>query len=279
MLFGNRRPRIKRKSQRDIEGMRVAGALASQCLQEIAEQVVAGMTTQNIDDLQMDFAKRHGCELAQLHYGGSKHVKPFPKSICTSIDEVICHGIPSSERTLVDGETIGLDVTLIVDGYYGDNAATIAVGTIDDEGKRLLDVTLESLKLGIEAVKPGGFLGDIGHAIQTYAEAEGFSVVRDFVGHGIGRQFHEEPQVPHYGEKGRGPRLAPGMVFTIEPMINEGTWRSKVLEDGWTAVTADGKRSAQYEHTIAVTDDGVEIMTAQNDSGVWEPPGRMTNWR
>jgi methionyl aminopeptidase len=278
MLFGNRRPRIKRKSAEDIDGMRKAGKLASQCLQEIAEQVAPGMTTQDIDDLQMDFAKRHGVELAQLNYGGSRHVSPFPKSICTSIDEVICHGIPS-DRELKEGETVGLDVTIIVDGYYGDNATTIAVGDIDEDGKRLLDVTLESLRRGIQAVRPGGFLGDIGFAIQSYAEAEGFSVVRDFVGHGIGTEFHEEPQVPHYGKKGRGTRLAPGMTFTIEPMINEGTWRSKVLEDGWTAVTTDGKRSAQYEHTIAVTKDGVEIMTVQNDDGSWEPPGRIENWR
>lgn len=269
MLFGNQRPRIIRKSARDLDGMRVAGRKASECLQYLCESVEVGMSTQDIDDLQMAWAKKEGVKLAQLNYRG------FPKSVCTSINEVVCHGIPSKKQLLREGDTIGIDVTLIVDGYYGDNCATIGVGQLSDNAAALLSATLESLKRGIEAVRSGAHLEDIGYAIQSYAEPRGYGVVREFVGHGIGRKFHEEPQVMHYGRKGRGPRLAPGMTFTIEPMINEGDWRTKVLADGWTAVTADGKLSAQYEHTIAVTEEGFEILTVQNDDGSWETPGRV----
>jgi methionyl aminopeptidase len=270
MLFQKKRPLIQIKTAEEIEGMRRAGRLASQCLEHITKSVEPGMSTQDIDDLQMAFAKKHGATPAPLNYKG------FPKSICTSINEVICHGIPDSKVILEEGDIIGVDVTLIVDGFYGDNASTIPVGEISPDAQKLLWHTLESLRRAIDIVKPGKRLGDIGHTIQSYAEKKlGYGVVRDFVGHGIGKHFHEEPQVPHVGKARTGVRLRPNMTFTIEPMINEGTYRLKVLEDDWTAVTLDGKLSAQYEHTIAVTEEGYEIMTVQNDDGSWEPPGRF----
>ena len=256
MLFQKKRPLIQIKTAEEIEGMRRAGRLASQCLEHITKSVEPGMSTQDIDDLQMAFAKKHGATPAPLDYKG------FPKSICTSINEVICHGIPDSKVILEEGDIIGVDVTLIVDGFYGDNASTIPVGEISPDAQKLLWHTLESLRRAIDIVKPGKRLGDIGHTIQSYAEKKlGYGVVRDFVGHGIGKHFHEEPQVPHVGKARTGVRLRPNMTFTIEPMINEGTYRLKVLEDDWTAVTLDGKLSAQYEHTVGVTADGCEIFT------------------
>lgn len=269
MLLQRRRSNIQIKTAEELDGMRRAGRLASTCLQWICDQVEPGMTTQHIDDLQMQFAQEHGARPAPLNYKG------FPKSICTSINEVICHGIPATDVILQEGDIIGIDVTLVLDGFYGDNATTIPVGEVSEDAQRLMFSTLESLKRGIEAVSPGKRLGDIGHAIQTYAEREGYGVVRDFVGHGIGTRFHEEPQVPHIGRPRTGVRLRPNMTFTIEPMINQGTWKLRILEDEWTAVTADGGLSAQYEHTIAVTREGFEIMTVQNDDGTWEPPGRQ----
>lgn len=267
-MFNNRRRNIRLKTRDELEGMRRAGRLAAECLQHIIEQVEPGMNTQDIDDLQMAFAKKHGVRPAPLNYKG------FPKSICTSINEVICHGIPTTQDVLKDGDIVGVDVTLVVDGFFGDNAATIAVGQASEETQRLLAATLESLRRGIASVRPNNRLGDIGHAIQSYVEPLGYSVVRDFVGHGIGRTFHEDPQVPHYGKPNRGPKLRPGMTFTIEPMINAGVPQSRILSDGWTAVTLDGKLSAQFEHTIAVTPEGVEILTMQNEDGSWEAPGR-----
>lgn len=269
MIIGRNKPRrLNLKSQAEIDVMRHAGNLASQCLHELLAAVRPGITTQDLDDLQMAFARRHDVVPAPLGYKG------FPKSICTSINEVICHGIPSPKQVLKEGDIICVDVTLIVDGFHADNAATVGVGQVDPVARHLMDVTLEALRRGIEAVGPNARLGDIGHAIQSYAEPEGFSVVREFVGHGVGKAFHEPPHVQHFGQAGMGQRLREGMTFTIEPMINEGTWRAKVLEDGWTAVTTDGKRSAQYEHTVAVTSSGVMILTVQNSEGAWEPPGR-----
>jgi methionyl aminopeptidase len=256
------------KSRPEIETMARAGKLASECLEWIIGQLRPGMTTQDIDELQVDFAKRHAVIAAPLHYRG------YPKSICTSVNEVICHGIPSAKQVLKEGDIIGIDVTLIVEGFHGDNAATVPVGNVSEATMHLLEATLEANRRGIEAVKPGGRLGDVGHAIQSYVEPLGFSVVREFVGHGTGRGFHEAPQVPHFGKEGRGLRMTPGLVFTVEPMINEGDWRMELLSDGWTAVTLDRKLSAQYEHTLAVTEDGVRILTVQNDEGAWEPPGR-----
>lgn len=274
MVFRNRKRQVQLKSKRELQSLQAAGKLASECLEWIINQVVPGMTTQDIDDLQVQFAQKHDVICAPLNYNG------FPKSICTSVNEVICHGIPNKDHVLNEGDVVGIDVTLIVEGFHGDNASTIPVGEVSDETMALLSATLEAQKRSVEAVKPGARLGDIGHAIQSYVEPMGYSVVRDFVGHGIGRTFHEEPEVRHYGTAGRGLRLRPGMTFTIEPMINAGVPDSIVLDDGWTAITGDGKLSAQYEHTMAVTESGVHVMTVQNDEGKWEPPGRWypTGW-
>lgn len=260
--------RIFIKSRSEIDDMARAGKLAAECLEWIIKQVLPGMTTGDIDDLQRQFAKKHGVVAAPLNYRG------FPKSICTSVNEVICHGIPSDKQRLREGDIVGIDVTLIVDGFHGDNAATVPVGAVPEDTMQFLTATLEANRRGIAAVKPGARVGDIGHAIQSYVEPLGYSVVRDFVGHGVGRGFHEAPQVPHFGTRGRGTRLTPGLTFTIEPMINIGTYEALLLDDGWTAVTADGQSSAQYEHTLAATEDGARILTVQNDEGLWEPPGR-----
>jgi methionyl aminopeptidase len=242
-------------SRREIEKMRQAGQLAAALLDHLAPMVEPGITTLELNDEAEKWTKAHGAISAPLGYNG------FPKSICTSINEVICHGIPHRKRILQEGDIINIDVTPIVDGYHGDCSRTFCVGTPSLVAKKLVKVTEECLHLGIEAVKPGAKIGDIGAAIQKHAEAQGFSVVRDFVGHGISKIFHTTPQIPHYGKAGKGKRLRPGMVFTIEPMINEGTWEAILLDDGWTAITKDGKLSAQFEHTIAVTEDGVQILT------------------
>ncbi|NJK61594.1 MAG: type I methionyl aminopeptidase [Synechococcaceae cyanobacterium SM2_3_1] len=242
-------------SRRELDKMRRVGRLAAQLLNHLEAMVQPGVSTLQINDEAERWTLAHGARSAPLGYYG------FPKSICTSINEVVCHGIPNARQVLKDGDIINIDVTPILDGYHGDTSKTFYVGTPSAKARKLVEVTEESLRRGIAAVKPGGYIGDIGAAIQSYAEAEGFSVVRDFVGHGVGRVFHTAPQVPHYGKPGEGDRLRPGMVFTIEPMINEGTWQVQLLADKWTAVTKDRKLSAQFEHTIAVTDDGVEILT------------------
>ncbi len=269
MLFSSSgRGSIQVKNEATLVSMRAAGRLASECLAWILPQVAPGMCTLDVDDLQMQFARKHGVAPAPLGYKG------FPRSICTSINDVICHGIPSKDVVLREGDIIGIDVTLIVDGMHGDNAATIPVGEVEDHVMKLLVTTLESQRSGVEAVRPGARVGDIGAAIQDTVEPHGFTVVRDFVGHGIGKRFHEEPQIPHYGTAGRGFRLCERMTFTIEPMINEGVPDAVVQDDGWTALTLDGSLSAQYEHTLEVTPDGVRVLTVQNDAGRWEPPGR-----
>ncbi len=242
-------------SSREIEKMRQAGRLAAQLLDHLEPMVKPGVSTLEINDEAERWTKAHGAHSAPLGYHG------FPKSICTSINHVICHGIPNAKQILQDGDIINIDVTPIVDGYHGDTSKTFFVGTPSPVAKKLVEVTYESMMRGIQAVKPGARIGDIGAAIQEYAESHGFSVVRDFVGHGVNTTFHTAPQVPHYGKAGKGKKLRQGMVFTIEPMINEGTWEAKVLEDGWTAITIDGQLSAQFEHTIAVTDSGVDILT------------------
>ena len=270
MALAVRQQRVDLKGPRELEAMAAAGRLASECLEWILGEVAPGITTQDIDDLQVQFAGRHGVTPAPKGYRG------FPKHICTSVNEVVCHGIPSPKKKLVEGDIIGVDVTLIVDRFHGDNAATVPVGRVSDDAMRLLTATLEAQRRGIETVRPGARLGDVGAAIQGHVEPLGYSVVRDFVGHGIGRGFHEDPQVPHFGRAGKGLRLRPGLTFTVEPMINAGGWEVELLDDGWTAVTADGSLSAQYEHSIAVTEDGVRVLTVQNDEGVWEPPGRWT---
>lgn len=247
-------------SSREIAKMRQAGCLAAQLLDYLEPMVKPGVSTLELNDAAEQWTQEHGAKSAPLGY------HDFPKSICTSINEVVCHGIPSAKQILKDGDIINIDVTPIVDGYHGDTSKTFFVGTPSPLAKKLVEVTYECMMRGIAEVKPGARIGDIGAAIQEYAEANGFSVVRDFVGHGVNRVFHTAPQVPHYGKRGKGKRLRAGMVFTIEPMINEGTWEVEVLADKWTAVTKDRKLSAQFEHTIAVTQDGVEILTLPDEN-------------
>ncbi|MBE9207571.1 type I methionyl aminopeptidase [Nostoc sp. LEGE 06077] len=242
-------------SSREIDKMRRAGRLAAKLLEHLEPFVKPGVSTLELNDEAERWTQAHGAKSAPLGYKG------FPKSICTSVNEVICHGIPNAKQILKEGDIINIDVTPIVDGYHGDTSKTFIVGEPSEKAKKLVEVTQECLYRGIAEVKPGAKMGDIGAAIQEYAESEGFSVVRDFVGHGISNIFHTAPDVPHYGTRGKGKRLRPGMVFTIEPMINEGTWEVEMLGDGWTAVTRDRKLSAQFEHTLAVTEDGVEILT------------------
>lgn len=246
---------VKIKSEKELAGLRAACRLAAATLEQTAPLIVEGITTNEINQFVHRFTLQHGGKPAPLNYHG------YPKSICTSINEVICHGIPS-KRKLKNGDIINVDITTILDGWHGDVSAMFYVGTPSEIAKTLVETTRECLRLAIAQVKPGARLGDIGAAIQRHAEGHGFSVVRDFVGHGIGRGFHEEPQVPHFGQAGRGLRLEKGMTFTIEPMINQGVWHMRILEDTWTAVTADGLLSAQFEHTVAVTEDGVEVLTA-----------------
>ena len=245
-------------------GMRKAGRLAAETLDFITPHIKAGVTTLELNDLCHQFITDHGAIPAPLDYKG------FPKATCISVNHVVCHGIPS-EKTLHDGDILNIDITTIVDGWYGDTSRMFWVGDVSVKAKRLTEVTYEAMMRSIRMVKPGVTLGDIGHAIQSYAEAARFSVVRDFTGHGLGRVFHAAPTVLHYGTPGEGLVLEEGMIFTIEPMINTGTWQVKILSDGWTAVTRDRGLSAQFEHSIGVTKDGVEIFT-QSPQGLTMPP-------
>lgn len=238
----------------DFEGMRKAGRLASQTLDFITPHVKAGITTGELDKLCHDYILAHGAVPAPLGYRG------YPKSICTSINHVVCHGIPGDKK-LMEGDILNIDVTVILDGWYGDTSRMFSIGKINLRARKLIDTTYEAMMRGIEVVKPGATLGDIGYAIQSFAEKQGFSVVRDFCGHGIGRIFHTAPNVMHYGKPGTGLELKQGMFFTIEPMINAGKYQVKILEDGWTAVTRDRSLSAQFEHTLGVTANGYEIFT------------------
>jgi len=247
--------RITLLSSREIEKMRRAGRLAAQLLHHLGTLVKPGVTTLELDTEAERWTQAHGAKSAPLGYKG------YPKSICTSVNEVICHGIPNAKQVLKDGDIVNIDVTLIVDGYHGDTSRMFFVGEPSPKARKLVEVTTECRRRGIEAVKEGARIGDIGAAIQEYAESQGFSVVRDFVGHGISNIFHTAPQIPHYGKRGTGKKLRAGMVFTIEPMINEGTYEAEIMNDGWTALTRDRKLSAQCEHTIAVTKDGYEILT------------------
>jgi methionyl aminopeptidase len=243
------------KKDKQITEMRRSCRLAAQTLEEAAKLLKPGITTDDINDFVHNYTIQHGAIPAPLNYRG------FPKSVCTSVNEVVCHGIPG-KRKLNDGDIINVDVTAILEGWHGDVSATFFIGEPSKEARQLVEVTRKCLELGIGTVKPGARIGDIGAVIQEYAEGQGCSVVRDFVGHGLGKSFHEAPQIPHFGIAGRGQRLKKGMVFTIEPMINLGDWRLHTLDDGWTAVTNDRKLSAQFEHTILVTDDGADILTA-----------------
>ena len=243
------------KTPAQIEGIRRSCVATKRILDMLEGRIVPGVTTDTINTWVHEATLAAGAKPAPLNYRG------FPKSVCTSINEVVCHGIPDG-TVLKNGDIINVDVTCILDGYYGDASRMYLVGDVSPDAKRLVQVTRECLDLGIKQVRPGGFVGDIGQAIQAHAESSGFSVVRDFVGHGVGIRFHEEPQIPHFGSRGRGHPLLPGMVFTIEPMINAGDWKVEILDDGWTAVTVDGSLSAQFEHTVTVTPTGVEILTA-----------------
>jgi methionyl aminopeptidase len=258
--------RITIHAPEDFAGMRAAGRLAALTLDMITPHVRPGVTTAVLDELCHRFITDQGAVPAPLNYRG------FPKSICTSINHVVCHGIPG-ERKLDDGDILNIDVTVILDGWHGDSSRMYTAGTPSTKARNLMDVTYEAMMRGVQAVKPGATLGDIGHAIQVFVEANRFSVVRDFCGHGIGRRFHEPPNVLHFGKPGDGPQLRPGMFFTIEPMVNAGRPEVKVLDDGWTAVTRDRSLSAQFEHMIGVTQDGVEIFTL-SPAGLEKPPYR-----
>lgn len=241
--------------------MRIAGRLAGEVLDFIAPRVVPGVTTEELDRLCHDYMVREqGTVPAPLNYAPPGY-KPFPKSICTSVNHQVCHGIPG-ERVLKAGDIVNIDITVIKDGFHGDTSRMFCVGQPSIQARRLVDATFECMWLGILAVRPGAFLGDIGAAIQKHAESRGYSVVREFCGHGIGRRFHEEPQVLHYGRSGTGIKLEPGMIFTIEPMINAGRPAIRELADGWTIVTKDHSLSAQWEHTVLVSETGFEVLTA-----------------
>ncbi|BBK30794.1 methionyl aminopeptidase [Stella humosa] len=256
---------IKIHGAEAFAGMRKAGRLAAETLDFITPHVQPGVSTDELNRLCHEFIVEHGAIPAPLNYKG------FPKSICTSINHVVCHGIPSEKR-VVDGDTLNIDVTVILDGWYGDTSRMYMVGDkVPLKARRLIDVTYEAMMRGIRAVRPGATVGDIGHAIQSYAEGQRFSVVRDFCGHGIGRIFHDAPSILHFGRPGHGPTLRPGMFFTVEPMINAGRYDVKILADGWTAVTKDKSLSAQFEHTVGVTDSGFEIMTL-SPTGMDQPP-------
>ncbi|MFN8701689.1 MAG: type I methionyl aminopeptidase [Rhodospirillales bacterium] len=255
---------VKRHTAADFEGMRKAGRLAAETLDYIVPFVKPGITTGELDRLCHEFIVGHGAICAPLGYKG------FPKSICTSVNHVVCHGIPG-DKQLEDGDIVNLDVTTILDGWYGDTSRMFLVGEVGIKARKLIDTTYEAMMAGIAVVRPGATLGDIGAAIQRHAEAQRFSVVRDFCGHGLGRVFHDAPSVLHYGKAGTGLKLVSGMFFTIEPMINAGDWRVKVLSDGWTAVTKDRSLSAQFEHSIGVTQTGYEIFTT-SPRGLDKPP-------
>jgi len=262
---GSDERRIKLHGPEGFAGMRTAGRLAAELLDYITPFVKPGVTTDELDRLCRDWTAERGAISAPLNYRG------FPRSICTSINHVVCHGIPG-DRKLVEGDIVNIDVTPIVDGWHGDSSRMYLVGErIAVKARRLVEVTYESLMRGIAVVRPGAHVGDIGHAIQTYVEAQRFSVVRDFCGHGVGRIFHDAPSILHFGKPGEGPELREGMIFTIEPMINAGRHEVKVLSDGWTAVTKDRSLSAQFEHTIGVTADGCEIFTL-SPKGFERPP-------
>ena len=248
-----------------FEKMRIAGNLAAKTLDMLTENIKDGITTNYIDKLSYEFIRDNGGHSAPLFYRG------FEKSLCTSLNHVVCHGIPSEDRILQDGDALNVDVTAIIDNHYGDTSRMFCVGRTSVKLNNLIDATYEGMMKAIEILKPGIKLGDIGHEIQSYVEERGFSVVRDFCGHGIGTVFHEAPNILHYGNKNTGMELRPGMTFTIEPMINAGKFDTKLLNDGWTAVTKDKSLSAQFEHTIGITENGYEIFT-ESAKGYSKPP-------
>ena len=247
------------KSEKELELMRRAGAVVAQAKVLIRDAVRPGITTGELDKIAEDEIRRAGATPSFKGYMGVG-TTPFSGSICTSVNHEIVHGIPGN-IVLAEGDILSVDVGAIVEGFHGDSAFTVGVGKIDEQAAGLIDATRESLRLGIAQAKAGARVGDISSAVQTYAESQGYEVVRQYVGHGIGRALHEEPQVPNYGQAGRGPLLKKGMAIAIEPMLNIGTWETEQLDDGWTVVTADGSLSAHFEDTIAITEDGVEVLT------------------
>jgi methionyl aminopeptidase len=242
------------KSPREIEQLKRSSAMVAEVFEKLRGMIVPGITTKELDQVAEEYILLRGARPAFKGYRG------FPATLCISINDEVVHGIPG-QRRLMEGDIVSLDVGVNYIGYFGDAAITLPVGEVDPEAKRLLEVTKKALYIGIEKAKAGNRLFDISYAIQSWVESQGFSVVRDFVGHGIGKELHEEPQIPNFGTPHQGPRLEKGMVFALEPMVNEGTHEVRVLSDGWTVVTADGKRSAHFEHTIAITDDGAEILS------------------
>lgn len=243
------------KTKEDVQTMKPSCRLVADVLDYIEAYAVAGVSTLKLDQLCHDFIIKHGATPSPLNYKG------YPKSICTSINHVVCHGIPNEKEILKDGDIINVDVSAFMNNFHGDSSRTYMVGKCSRAARELVQVTYDAMWLGIEAIRPGGHIGDIGNAIQTYTEGKGYTVVREYCGHGIGRSFHEDPHVTHYGRKGSGDKIRPGMVFTVEPMINQGKRDVDVLDDDWTAVTVDGKLSAQFEHTVAVWEDRLEILT------------------
>ncbi|MDH3686842.1 MAG: type I methionyl aminopeptidase, partial [Myxococcales bacterium] len=255
-----RGPRPSRPEVHDaagVERMRAAGRLAAEILDRVGEMIGPGVSTAEVDQLVDEITEKNGAVSAPYGYGSP----PFPGHCCTSVNDVICHGIPDPSRVLQSGDIVNVDVTPLLDGYHGDSSRTFLIGEVTPVARRLVADTYRALWLGIRAIKPGGRVGDIGHAIQTFIEAQGHSVVREFTGHGIGQVFHTPPAVLHYGRPGEGEVLLPGTTFTIEPMVNIGHWKSEILDDGWTAVTTDGMLSAQWEHTCLLTEEGVEVLT------------------
>lgn len=242
------------KTPREIEIMREAGRIVALAHLELKKHIIPGVTTKELDSIAEEFIRSHGAEASFKGYHG------FTGSICASVNDELVHGIPG-DRILVEGDIISIDIGAKYNGYHGDSAWTYGVGKIDEEARRLLDVTEESLSRGLNEVKPGERLSNISHAIQTYVETNGFSIVREYVGHGIGQELHEEPQIPHFGPPNRGPRLKPGMVICVEPMVNAGSRYVNTLADNWTVVTVDGKLCAHFEHTVAITETGFEVLT------------------
>ncbi len=244
-------------------GMAAAGKIAAGCLDMLAKEAAEGVTTGRLDDLARQYVFDHGATPACVFYRGYRH------TLCTSLNHVVCHGIPG-DRVLRSGDILNMDVTVIVDGWHGDTSRMYAIGDVPRKAQRLMDITYEAMMRGIAAIKPGATVGDIGHAIQSFAEAERTSVVREFCGHGLGRVFHDAPNILHFGKPGQGEELRPGMMFTVEPMLNLGSPAVKVLNDGWTAVTKDKSLSSQYEHSVGVTEDGVQIFTL-SPAGIDQP--------
>jgi methionyl aminopeptidase len=253
--YGYEIPREIIKSEKDIEGIRKSSALTKEILDMVEEKITSGISTEEVNKWIHEYTVSHGAYPAPLGYHG------FPKSACVSINSVVCHGIPDEDTIIKDGDIVNVDVTCILDGYYGDSNRTFLIGNVSNKARDLVETAKECLRLGIDEIKPFNTLGDIGFVINQFATSKGYSVVYDYGGHGVGNEFHEEPFVPHIGERGEGMLLLPGMTFTVEPMINEGVAETIVLDDNWTAVTKDNKLSAQWEHTILVTEDGYEILT------------------